>query len=154
METIDLMRMIAAAFPVEPVPGPSEILYEGAYPGESELEEIKSFFGGRPWNRVTPQDVFRFRHALSFFSHSAFSYFTPAWMTSSLLDQAAVDTGIEDLVGALGRREISWTKDQRRAICEWLHYSQLNIEDLESVRRDFAVALSKVSCAPESKPVN
>lgn len=151
METIDLIRMIAAAFPVEPVQGPSEVLFEGAYPGESEHEEIKSFFGGRPWNCVTPEDVFRFRHALSFFSPSAFAYFTPAWMTCSLLDEGAVDTGIENLVSAIGRRENCWTQEQRRAICEWLHH--FNTVDLESVRTDFAVALSKVGCAPKTKPV-
>jgi hypothetical protein len=145
METIDLMRMIAAAFPVEPVPGPSEILYEGAYPGETELEEIKSFFGGRPWNRVTPPDVFRFRHALSFFSPSAFAYFTPAWMTCSLLDEGAVDTGVENLVSAIGQAENPWTQEQRMAICEWLRH--FDTVDLESARSDFAVALSKVGCA-------
>ncbi len=44
-------------------------------------------------------------------------------MTCSLLDEVAVDTGIEDLVGTLGRADVNlWMREQRSIICEWLIY--------------------------------
>jgi hypothetical protein len=118
-----LIAQISNAFPQNPAPSDKTLLYEGAYPGESELEEIKSFFAFRPWNSVTAQDVFRFRHALPLFSPSARAYFTAAWMTASLQDEDAVDTGTEDLISNLGRSDPKiWTADQRAAICQWLAY--------------------------------
>jgi hypothetical protein len=118
-----LIARIAEAFPADRPPAKGGVLYEGAYPGESELEEIKEFFGSRPWNSITPDDVFNFRHALSFFSPLALAYYTPAWMMCSLLDKKAVDTGIEDLAGALESADATiWTREQRKVICEWLVY--------------------------------
>lgn len=127
MQAEILLKQIRDAFPTSPIPSEAEILYEGAYRGESELEEIRLFFGNRAWNIVTPQDVFRFRHALSFFSSSAFAYFSAAWMSAAIQDTEAVDTGVEDLVHAITRVDPRiWKPDQRTAICEWLtHFSNL-----------------------------
>jgi len=121
MSRQDLLRQIANAFSSSTPPAATGVLYEGAYSGDPELEEIKLFFGGREWQSITPSDVFRFRHALSFFSDCALAYYAPAWMSCSLLDADAVDTAIEDLAGTLGRKDPSlWTHEQRRAICNWL----------------------------------
>ena len=89
----------------------------------SKSQEVRNFFAGRPWNSVTPQDIFRFRHALPLFSPSALAYFAAAWMTGALQDEDAVDTGIEDLISNLERSDPgSWTSIQRAAICAWLAY--------------------------------
>ena len=121
MQAAPLLKQIADAFPPEPVPGRDEILHAGALAGESEVEEIRAFFAGRPWSSVTPPDIFRFRHALSFFSPRALAYYTAAWMTCALLDEDAVDTAIEDLVGTAERVEPDlWTRDQKAAILGWL----------------------------------
>ena len=126
MSTSSLIARIASAFPLEPAPQPEDILYNeeagytGSFPVDSELAEIKAFFGNRRWNAVTPQDVFHFRHALSFFSKSALAYHTAGWMTCCLVDAAAVDTAIEDLVYTFGKADANlWTRKQRQAICEW-----------------------------------
>src|SRR5213592_3725227 len=121
MSISSLITRIASAFPTEPTPLKEDVLYKGAYSRDPELEEIEKFFGSRSWNSITPTDVFRFRHALSFFSPSALAYYTAAWMTCALLDDEAVDTAIEDLVGTLGKADLNlWTNEQRIAICEWL----------------------------------
>jgi hypothetical protein len=118
-----LIAQVASVFPIESPPAKEEILYEGAYSGDSELDEIRDFFGGRIWTSITPDDVFRFRHAVDFFSESALIYYTPAWMTCGLLDEEAVDTGNEDLVRALKKMRLNaWTKTQEQAILEWLIY--------------------------------
>jgi len=121
MSSQDLLRQIADAFSQSAAPGEGDVLYAGAYSGDPELEEIKLFFGRREWQSIMPWDVFRFRHALSFFSDSALAYYAPAWISCSLLDEDTVDTAIEDLVATLGRKDASlWTDEQRRAICVWL----------------------------------
>ncbi|MGD1086711.1 MAG: hypothetical protein ABSA47_18390 [Verrucomicrobiota bacterium] len=123
MEKSHLIKRIAEVFPVAPIPSKEAVLYEGAYPGESEHEEIKEFFGGRAWNRITPNDVFNFRHALSSFSPAALAYYTAAWMMCCLMDEKTTDTATEDLVGTLSRADANrWTEEQRRIICEWLAY--------------------------------
>jgi len=150
MSTSSLIKRIATVFPVEPVPQPRDILYneeatyQGSFPVDSELAEIKDFFGNRRWDSVTPQDVFQFRHALSFFSKSAFAYYTPAWMTCSLLDEVAVDTADSDLVCSLVRRadENLWTQAQRQVICEWLSYFQD-----DPLKERFEEAIKKLGCS-------
>ncbi len=123
MEARDLVALIATVFPSEPTPARGQVLYQGAYPGESEIEQVAEFFGNRRWGSVTTHDVFRFRHALPFFSPQALAYFTPAWMIASLLDENGVDTAIEDLVSNLEEADPNlWTQAQRAAICAWLNY--------------------------------
>jgi hypothetical protein len=145
MESATLIKRIVAAFPVERIPIGNDILYEGAYPGESELEEIRLFFGGRAWNSVTPSDVFCFRHALSFFSPAALAYYTAAWMTCALQDDNAVDTAIENLVSCLGRADPNlWTQEQRLVICQWL--VRFNVSNLASSKQDFEKAAANLGC--------
>lgn len=145
MDSATLTKRIAVTFPVERIPSGEDILYEGAYLGESELEEIKLFFGGRNWNSVSPADVFRFRHALSFFSPLALAYYTAAWMTCALLDEDAVDTAIENLVSVLGRADPNlWTQEQRLVICEWL--AHFNVSNLPSFKQDFEKAANNLGC--------
>ena len=152
MSTSALIPRIASAFPTEPVPQPGDILYneettyKGSFPVDSELAEIKSFFGNRRWDLVTPQDVFQFRHALSFFSKSALAYYTAAWMTCALLDDEAVDTAIENLVSKLGKANPNlWTQEQRQVICEWLIH--FNVSDLPSSKHDFENAANNMRCS-------
>lgn len=146
METSLLVKEIANAFPTEPKPADEELLYEGAYHGESELEEIKQFFRCRAWNSITPSDIFRFRHALSFFSESALVYYTAAWLTCSLLDEEAVDTAIENVVDVFGEVDPNrWTEKQRLVICEWLNH--FNNVDLPSVKRSFEKAAKNFGCS-------
>lgn len=123
MNAPPIIASIAKAFPAEPIPPSEAVLYEEAYQGESELEEIKAFFGGRPWNTISPENIFRFRHALPLFSNRAFTYYAAAWMTCGILNPEAVDTGCEDLLTNLARKDVGiWNKEQRRAICLWLNY--------------------------------
>ncbi|HXB59231.1 MAG TPA: DUF6714 family protein [Candidatus Acidoferrales bacterium] len=123
MKNDTLIKRILEVFPVDPPPSKEDVLYAGAYPGESELEEIKQFFGDRPWNAITPANVFNFRFALSFFSPPALAYYTPAWMTCSLIDEVAVDTAIDDLVSTFGRTDPKlWSQAQREVICAWLDH--------------------------------
>jgi hypothetical protein len=145
MEAASLIKLIADAFPVEPIPAKDDILYNGAYPEESELEEIKLFSGGRAWNSVTPGDVFRFRHALPCYSPRALTYYTAAWMTCSLLDEEAVDTGIEDLVSAFERVKVNlWTQAQRSIICQWLiHFQDTGSP---SLKKRFEQAAENLGC--------
>jgi hypothetical protein len=146
METESLIDRIARVFPVAPIPDQGAILYEGAYRGESELEEIKAFFGGRAWNSITPRDVFRFRHALSFFSPTTFAYFSAAWMTCSLMDEGAVDTAIDNLVATLAEADPDlWTPGQRSVICAWLDH--FDTVDLPSAKSHFESALRHLGCA-------
>jgi hypothetical protein len=150
MNADTLIARIAEAFPTVPTPTKDTVLYEGAYPGESELEEIRVFFGGRAWNSLTPQDIFRFRHALSFFSPLAFAYYAPAWMTCSLLEQRTVDTAVENLTGALGEADRSlWTQEQQFLICRWLfHFSRV------SLRPVFDKAVANLGCHNASSSCN
>jgi hypothetical protein len=131
METQSLIADIARAFPPAPAPNKEKVLYAGAYSGDPELEEITEFFGGRPWTAIGPKDVFRFRHALSFFSPSAFAYYIAGWMTCSLVAENEVDTAIEDLVYDLGRVDANlWTRQQRCAICAWLlHFKDVPLKE-------------------------
>lgn len=153
MSTSSLIARIASAFPLEPAPQPEDILYNeeagytGSFPVDSELAEIKAFFGNRRWDAVTPQDVFQFRHALSFFSKSALAYHTAGWMTCCLLDAAAVDTGIEDLVDIFGKADAHlWTRKQRQAICEWL--THFDVSQLPSSKSAFERATKNMGRAP------
>jgi len=102
MDPAQLMAQIVAAFPLDPRPTLDEIIFKGTYCGDEE-KEIRLFFNSLPWTSVTPQDVFRFRHALPLFSRSALVYFSAAWMATGLIDRHAVDTGIEDLISNLNR---------------------------------------------------
>jgi hypothetical protein len=142
MDIQSLNTRIAAAFPAEPTPARDQVLYHGAYPGESELEEIKEFFACRPWSSITPKDIFDFRHALSFFSPSTLAYYTAAWMTCSLQDERRVDTAIEDLAGALGGADPGlWTQEQRSVICEWLlHFRRVPLKAV------FEKAVANLGC--------
>lgn len=140
MSTLSLLSQIDTAFPAAVPPSREDVLYEGAYRGDPELEEIREFFGGRRWNSITPSDVFRFRHALSFFSPSALAYFTAAWMTSALQDEEVVDTAIEDLVGALEKADADlWTREQRNAICDWIEH--FSCSDLPTLKHRLESAL-------------
>jgi len=145
-----LIERIEAEFPEHESPGWDEVLYEGHYKNDPELEEIRQFFAGRSWRTVTPQDVFRFRHALSFFSAKAFVYFTPAWMRCCLLDVEAVDTAVDDLVWDLERKDPElWSEGQRRTICEWLRVmDRWNTEHWESAlfRASLLRAARKLGC--------
>ena len=69
MEKSVLLTQIANAFPEGPLPAKEDVLSKGCYPGDPESEEIKDFFGGRPWKSITPGDVFNFRPALCFLPH-------------------------------------------------------------------------------------
>lgn len=150
MNTSSLIKGIAAAFPTEPIPQPGEILYneeaayQGSFPVDSELAEIKDFFGNRRWDSVTSRDVFRFRHALSFFSKRAFAYFAPAWMTCCLFDEVGVDTADSNLAGSLVRRadQDLWTQAQQHIICEWLSYFGNDPFD-----EGFREAIDKLGCS-------
>ena len=145
MNDSSLKAQIASAFAAERPPFKEDVLYKGAYGGDPELEEIENFFGGRLWNSITPSDVFRFRHALSFFSPSALAYYTPAWMTCALVDDEAVDTAIEDLVGTFGETSPNlWTKEQRLAICEWLRH--FYDSDLPTLKQRFDKAMNNMGC--------
>jgi hypothetical protein len=144
MDNRSLITRIANAFPVEPSPTKENVLYKGAYSGDPELEEIRDYFGARPWKSLAPIDVFHFRHALSFLSPLALAYFTPAWMTCSLADEATVDTAIQDLTGTLGRADPSlWTQEQRSLICEWLvHFRAVPLKpELEKAAKHLGCAM-------------
>ena len=161
-----LITEITDAFPVDPVPEAGEILYneqpgyKGSFPAEDELQEIKSFFGNRPWNSISPHDVFRFRHALSFFSCRAFAYYTAAWIVCSLQDSEAVDTADTDLLFELTRKSPDcWTEKQQQVICKWLtHFrGQLNecscgFGGLSKERTsDFEKAMENLHCASDAR---
>lgn len=152
-EKENLIQWIAQVFPVQPIPDRSEILPPDAYK-DPDRDRIKDFFGGRAWTEVTPQDVFRFRDALSTFSAKAFAYFAASWMTCSLLDEEAVDTGMEDLIFEIAtaredqerRRAVdSWSEEQKAVICEWIKYfeakygdSDLFVENCQAAYRNLA----------------
>ena len=142
MQDTTLITKIARAFPVDPRPTRDMILYEGAYRGDEELEEIQEFFADRPWNSIAPGDVFRFRHALSFFSPQTFVYFTPAWMTCSLQDEEVVDTAPENLMGILAEANPDqWTQEEKCVICEWLvHFSGRSLMEI------YAQAMTNFGC--------
>jgi hypothetical protein len=74
MSLESLIRRIRDVFPIAQIPSKDAILYKGAYANDEELEEIKSFFENRTWQSITPIEIFRFRHALSFFSPTALVY--------------------------------------------------------------------------------
>jgi hypothetical protein len=58
-----------------------------------------------------------------FFSKRALAYYTPAWMTCSLIDEVAADTGTEDLVSTFERADLKlWSQVQREVICAWLDH--------------------------------
>jgi hypothetical protein len=152
-EKENLIRRIAEVFPVQPIPDRSEILPPDAYK-DPDWERIKDFFGGRPWTAITPQDVFRFRDALSAFSAKAFAYFAAAWMTCSLLDEEAVDTAIEDLIFSIarahrstGRRDVNlWSDEQKAVICEWIKYFEAKYGDSEIFVEDCQAAYRNLAC--------
>ena len=153
MEKENLIRRIAEVFPVQPIPDSTEIVPPGAYK-DPEREEFSEFFGGRSWTSITPRDVFRFRLALCVFSEKAFAYFTPSWMTCSLLDEEGVDTAITDLVwriaGAhrsLVRRDLNlWSAEQKAVICDWIRYFEAKYIDSELFQEDCKAARRNLGC--------
>lgn len=101
---------------------------------------MKCFFGNRRWDLLKPNDVFNFRHALSFFSELALSYYSAAWMTCAVLNEDAVDTAIEDLVGILQEADPKlWTSDQRDVIQDWLSYFRERFNETFSEEVDAAL---------------
>ena len=126
MKESDLIERIAAVFPLTPIPRKEEVICEGGSypPDESELVEIREFFGGRPWNSLTPADVRRFEDCLPLLSSKAFAYHIAGWMTCCVKDPIMVDVGEEFLVYRLEKVDPNlWTKDQREVICQWLEHS-------------------------------
>lgn len=139
-----LAKRIANVFSTKPIHWKDDdILYADAYKNDEELEEIKGFFQNRSWESITPMEIFRFRHALSFFSPKALVYYMPAWLTNSLLDRDTVDTAVEDVSSILASGDASlWTQPQRAVLCDWLiHFKNCLLE------KNFEMALSKLGCA-------
>ncbi len=101
-----LVKEIALAFPLEPIPSPDEITrctYDqkngGANSGPcSDCEEISEFFAGKRWNEPTAADYRRFCDATFLMTQRAFNYFLPGWLTVSIADRDAADVVPDHLI--------------------------------------------------------
>lgn len=149
-----LVNEIEDAFPISPVPGPSEILYNeepgytGSFPVDSELEEIKACFGNRSWRSITPQELGKIRHAIFYLSSRAFAYFLPAWMVCCLRDAQTMDTGSDDVFSTLPEKSPDiWNEHQRRVICAWLEHFKPCVGDLTPKgQNNFRQAIERLGC--------
>jgi len=145
MESTSLIARISEVFPLYPVPSKQGIIGETSYPpGESELVEIREFFGNRLWNTITPADVRRFEDCLALLSKEALAYFIAGWMTCCLLDSETVDVGLDNLVYQLERADPGlWSLAQRSVIYLWINHWIQQLppscpdEDFERVARRF-----------------